>query len=115
MLQDKETEDRILTNESTVTPSAVRQLVEKGFKINVERSPIRIFDDEDYEKSGASLIAEGSWPVAPQDHIIIGLKELPEESCMNSFFPPLRSKLTRSFDSPSQAVKTLACLSMHIS
>ena len=86
MLQDKETENRILTNESTVTPSTVRQLVEKGFKINVERSPIRIFDDENYEESGASLIAEGSWPDAPQDHIIIGLKELPEESCMNSFF-----------------------------
>ena len=54
--------------------------MKKGFKINVERSPIRIFDDEDYEKAGASLVPEGSWPDVPQDHIIVGLKELPEES-----------------------------------
>ena len=59
----------------------MRQLVKKDFVVNVEKSPGRIFDDEDFAKEGANLVAEGSWPDAPRDHIIIGLKELPEESC----------------------------------
>lgn len=29
---------------------------------------------------GATLVPEGSWPSAPSDHIIVGLKELPEET-----------------------------------
>lgn len=40
---------------------------------------MRIFEDQEYERKGAKLIAEGLWPDAPGDHIIIGLKELPEE------------------------------------
>jgi alanine dehydrogenase len=67
-----------------VTPSTVRELLKDGtssFKINVERSPVRIFDDEEFEKAGATLVPEGSWVNAPKEHIIIGLKELPEEDC----------------------------------
>ncbi|KAL2039134.1 hypothetical protein N7G274_008183 [Stereocaulon virgatum] len=73
-------ETKPLEHRAALTPSTVQQLVKKGFKINVERSPIRIFDDEEYEKAGASLVPEGSWPDVPQDHIIVGLKELPEEN-----------------------------------
>ncbi|KAL6714364.1 Saccharopine dehydrogenase [Lecanora helva] len=73
-------ETKPLEHRSALTPSTVRQLLEKDFVVNVERSPVRIFDDEEFEKVGANLVPEGSWPDAPQDHIIIGLKELPEEN-----------------------------------
>lgn len=47
--------------------------------MNVERSPVRIFEDEEFEKVGATLVPEGSWVDAPTDHVIVGLKELPED------------------------------------
>ncbi|KAI9682278.1 MAG: Saccharopine dehydrogenase [Caeruleum heppii] len=68
-----------LEHRSALTPSTTKALIEAGYKVNVERSPERIFDDEEFEKVGATLVPEGSWPEAPAEHIIIGLKELPEE------------------------------------
>ena len=65
-----------------VTPTTVRKLLESGFVVNVERSPVRIFDDKEFEDAGAHLVPTSSWRNAPRDHIIIGLKELPEEACM---------------------------------
>lgn len=64
-----------------VTPTTTKALLEAGFKVNVERSPERIFEDDEFAAVGATLVPEGSWPSAPKDHIIIGLKELPEETC----------------------------------
>lgn len=64
-----------------VTPTTTKALLEAGFKVNVERSPERIFEDDEFAAVGATLVPEGSWPSAPNDHIIIGLKELPEETC----------------------------------
>lgn len=66
-----------------MTPSIARQLIGKGFKINVERSPERIFDDKEFEDvPGVTMVPTGSWPDAPVDHIILGLKELPLEDCI---------------------------------
>ena len=64
-----------------MTPATVRKLLEEGFNVNVERSPVRIFEDKEFEDVGATMVPTGSWPDASQDHIIIGLKELPEEEC----------------------------------
>lgn len=64
----------------TVTPTTTKALLEAGFNVNVERSPARIFDDSEFEAVGATLVPEGSWVDAPHDHIIVGLKELPEDS-----------------------------------
>ena len=66
---------------SALTPTTTKALINAGYKVDVERSPQRIFDDEEYEKVGAVLVEENSWPNAPKDHIIIGLKELPVEAC----------------------------------
>lgn len=100
--------NRVLTTRRTVTPSTARQLVEKGFKINVERSPERIFDDEEFEDvPGVTMVPTGSWPNAPEDHVIIGLKELPEEDCMRSSLSRLRQKLKCIRNSPSETVRTL--------
>lgn len=54
-------------------------MIEAGYKVNVEKSPERIFDDSEFEAVGATLVPEGSWVDAPTDHVIIGLKELPED------------------------------------
>ena len=69
---------------SCLTPTTTKKLLDAGYKVNVERSPTnpdyeRIFKDDEFEKAGATLVPEGSWTKAPKDHIIIGLKELPEE------------------------------------
>ncbi|KAL8759733.1 MAG: hypothetical protein Q9199_000539 [Rusavskia elegans] len=74
-------ETKPLEHRSALSPDVVQKLVKNGFKVNVEKSPKnpkRIFEDADYEPY-ATLVDEFSWPQAPEDHLIIGLKELPEE------------------------------------
>ena len=68
---------------SALTPTTVKTLQDAGYVVKVERSPERIFEDQEFEAVGARLVPEGSWPDAPKDHIIVGLKELPE----NETFP----------------------------
>lgn len=38
-----------------------------------------MFKDEEYKAVGANLVPEGTWLSAPKDHIIVGLKELPQD------------------------------------
>jgi saccharopine dehydrogenase (NAD+, L-lysine forming) len=40
-----------------------------------------MFSDEEFAAAGATLVPEGSWPQAPKDHVIVGLKELPKDNC----------------------------------
>ncbi|RFU31675.1 hypothetical protein B7463_g4700, partial [Scytalidium lignicola] len=68
-----------LERRSALTPTTTKKLVEAGYHVNVERSPQRIFDDEEFEKAGATLVEENTWRDAPKDTIIVGLKELPVE------------------------------------
>ncbi|KAI9794027.1 MAG: Saccharopine dehydrogenase [Peltula sp. TS41687] len=90
-------ESKPLEHRSALTPYTTKALIDAGYAVNVERSPERIFDDVEFEqyvqqlplsniyltnrstKTGATLVPEGSWVDAPKDHIIIGLKELPED------------------------------------
>ena len=71
-------ETKPLEHRSAVTPTVAKKLVDAGYTVNVERSPLSIFDDSEYEPMGAHLVPTGSWTDAPSDHIVIGLKELPE-------------------------------------
>ena len=64
-------ETKDLEHRSALSPEAVRELVNKGFTIHVERSPERIFDDAEFEAAGAKLVEEGSWPKAPLDHMCV--------------------------------------------
>ncbi len=80
-------ETKPLEHRSVLTPTVTRKLLDKGFKVNVERSPERVFDDEEFASVGATLVEEGSWPSAPEGHIIIGLKELEDKDP----FPPKAS------------------------
>ena len=61
-----------------LTPEGVTGLVRAGVDVVVERSDHRIFSDREYEQAGARLTNE-SWPQAPKDAIILGLKELNED------------------------------------
>lgn len=72
-------ETKPLEHRSAVTPAIAKQLVDAGYNVNVERSKLSIFDDDEYKSTGAKLLPTGSWIDAPSDHIIVGLKELPEE------------------------------------
>lgn len=73
-------EKKALEHRSAITPTIAKKLIEEGgYTVNVERSPLSIFDDAEYEGTGASLVPTGSWVDAPSDHIVVGLKELPEE------------------------------------
>ncbi|KAG8914988.1 Saccharopine dehydrogenase [Tulasnella sp. 417] len=62
---------------AALTPTTARKLIDAGFDITVERDPQRIFDDEEYEKVGCKLVDNNTWPTAPTEIPIIGLKELP--------------------------------------
>ncbi|WYZ44255.1 hypothetical protein EsH8_VII_000691 [Colletotrichum jinshuiense] len=72
-------ETKPLEHRSALTPTTAKALIEAGYTVNVERSPVRIFDDAEFEAVGCTLVPEGSWENVPVDHIIVGLKELEEK------------------------------------
>ncbi|WP_204112826.1 saccharopine dehydrogenase [Shimia biformata] len=62
-----------------LTPEGARALLGKGFQVTVEESSVRAIGIDGYKTVGCQIAAENSWPDAPQDAIIFGLKELPED------------------------------------
>src|SRR5688572_9480805 len=73
-------ESKAFEERTPLTPIGVRALLDAGARVTVERSIKRIVRDHEYEAAGATLVDEGSWPSAPKDAIILGLKELPESN-----------------------------------
>ena len=49
-----------------------------GMNITVEASDKRCFSMDDYAKAGCQIADGASWPGAPRDAFILGLKELPQ-------------------------------------
>jgi saccharopine dehydrogenase (NAD+, L-lysine-forming) len=72
--EQRENEDRV-----GITPDGARMLIEKGIQISVEDSPSRIIPTDDYANVGCAIVGENTWPNAPKETIIFGLKELPED------------------------------------
>lgn len=70
--EDKASEARV-----ALTPDGVGTLVQGGVRVIVERSADRIFCDQDYAAAGAELTGHHWWQ-APDDAVILGLKELAE-------------------------------------
>lgn len=62
-----------------LTPEGVRALIDKGLRVTVEESSVRAIPIDGYREAGAEIAEENSWPEAPRDAIIFGLKELPED------------------------------------
>lgn len=71
-------ETKPLEHRSALTPTTTKALIDAGYTVHVEVSPLRIFKDEEFEVVGAKLVPEGSWVDAPPTSLIIGLKELPD-------------------------------------
>ena len=63
-----------------ITPKGAAMLVKNGFKVTVEKSISRILPIDGYVRAGCEIVKENSWPYAPNDAIIFGLKELPKET-----------------------------------
>jgi saccharopine dehydrogenase (NAD+, L-lysine-forming) len=68
-------------NETRVglTPEGAATLMAQGFRVTVEASDTRIIPTDTYAKAGCTIAAQNSWPDAPADAIIFGLKELPSD------------------------------------
>jgi saccharopine dehydrogenase (NAD+, L-lysine-forming) len=62
-----------------LTPEGAKSLIDKGFTLTVEEGSQRAIPIDGYRDAGAAIVPEASWPDAPEDAIIFGLKELPEE------------------------------------
>ena len=62
-----------------LTPAGAARLVQAGMKVTVEESSVRAIGIDGYRDAGCAIASENSWPDAPIDAIIFGLKELPED------------------------------------
>lgn len=62
-----------------LSPESARDVIHEGVTVSVERSPRRVFDDEEYAAAGCQLVEAGSWPDAADDVYVLGLKELPDQ------------------------------------
>ncbi|MEL7081780.1 MAG: hypothetical protein AAGK82_10265, partial [Pseudomonadota bacterium] len=72
-------EQRLNEERVGITPAGVRALVERGIAVTVEESSVRCLPIGPYAEAGAEITTENTWPKAPSDAIIFGLKELPED------------------------------------
>lgn len=68
-------------NETRVglTPEGAKAMLEAGFSVTVEASDSRVIATDAYRAVGCDIAPFASWPDAPEDAIIFGLKELPED------------------------------------
>jgi len=62
-----------------LTPQGAAKLLAAGYNVTVEESAQRILPIKDYAEAGCAIAPEFSWTDAPEDAIVFGLKELPED------------------------------------
>ena len=62
-----------------LTAEGAAALIANGFRVTVEASRQRALPLQPYLDAGCTPAPEGGWRQAPQDAVIFGLKELPEE------------------------------------
>ncbi len=72
-------EQRLNEERVGLTPQGARALLDAGLKVTVEHSSVRAIPIQGYIDAGCDIAPENSWPSAPTDAIIFGLKELPED------------------------------------
>ena len=72
--EQRENEDR-----TGLTPDGAADLIAQGMTVSVEDSPDRILPTSAYAAAGCDIVPAHSWPDAPSDAIILGLKELPDD------------------------------------
>ncbi len=62
-----------------LTPEGAAALRAAGIGVTVEMSSVRAIPIDGYAAAGCKIAPENSWPSAPADAVIFGLKELPED------------------------------------
>lgn len=62
-----------------LTPDGAAELIAAGINVTVEESSVRAVPLAGYRSAGCEIAPENSWPTAPEDATIFGLKELPED------------------------------------
>lgn len=62
-----------------ITPNGAAKLRAAGIRVTIEKSSVRAIPLQGYIDAGCEIAPENSWPEAPLDAIIFGLKELPED------------------------------------
>ncbi len=72
-------EQRLNEERVGLTPEGARALLDAGLKVTVEESSVRAIPIQGYVDAGCDIAPENSWPSAPANAIIFGLKELPED------------------------------------
>ena len=72
-------EQRLNEDRVGLTPTGAEALIAAGIKVTVEESSVRAIGLQGYTDAGCDIAPENSWPQAPADAIIFGLKELPED------------------------------------
>jgi saccharopine dehydrogenase (NAD+, L-lysine-forming) len=72
-------EARSTERRTPIVPFDARRLVEHGVTLTVEESPQRIFPLREYEEAGCRVAPAGAWVSAPDDVVVLGLKELPDQ------------------------------------
>lgn len=68
-------------NETRVglTPEGAAGLVAAGMDVTVEDSATRVIAASAFAAAGCRIVPEGGWPNAPEDAVVFGLKELPDD------------------------------------
>ena len=72
-------EQRAFEQRVGLTPTGAKALLAQGHQVSVEHSSTRAIKISAYEEAGCTLQPEHSWVDAPQEAIILGLKELDED------------------------------------
>ena len=72
--EQREHEERV-----GLTPEGAKAMIDAGFTVSVEDSSVRAIPIDGYVDAGCTIQPENSWPDAPKDAIIFGLKELPDD------------------------------------
>jgi len=62
-----------------LTPQGAKLLLDAGIRVTVEESSVRAIGIDGYKAAGAEIAPENTWPSAPKDAIVFGLKELPDD------------------------------------
>ncbi|MFE0423195.1 saccharopine dehydrogenase [Streptomyces sp. NPDC058953] len=72
-------ETRATECRTPLVPADAARLVGRGVRITVEDSAQRVVPLGEYVRAGCDTAPAGSWPQAPDDAYVLGLKELPDE------------------------------------
>ncbi|GAA1866793.1 saccharopine dehydrogenase [Myceligenerans crystallogenes] len=68
---------------TVITPADAAALVADGFRVTVEESAHRVFPIDEYAAAGCRIVSADTWPDAPADEIVVGLKEpVPQPSAL---------------------------------